>query len=103
MKKQSVARGRWLEEIPMGRAVITRVLQMIRELREDELRQVRQAVDVQIEEQSKGSGREAFHRALLSSGLVKEIKAPPLRADEERPLVPIQGKPLSETIIEERR
>jgi hypothetical protein len=47
--------------------------------------------------------KRAFHEALLASGLVLEIKAP--RRSEEKPFRPIEvkGKPLSETIIEERR
>lgn len=87
----------------MGSGVMTRVLEMIRELDKDELRQVRQAVNDQLGEPSNAPSREAFHRALLATGLVKEIKTPPPRADAERPLVPIEGKLLSETIIEERR
>jgi len=87
----------------MGRASVDQVLEMIRELDADELREVRQAVEAQLEQQSEASGREAFRRALLEAGLVQEFKAPPLRPAEERPLVPIQGKPLSETIIEGRR
>src|SRR5213082_1458166 len=103
METQTTSRGQGAEGISMGREVITRVLELVRELNEDELRQVRQAVSVQLGERSDTHGREAFHRALLAAGLVKEIKTPPLRPDEERPLVPIQGKPLSETTIEERR
>ena len=101
MEKQSTTRGRVVEE--MGRTSVGQVLEMIRELDTDELREVRQAVDAQLGQQGEASGREAFRRALLEAGLVQEFKAPPIRPAEERPLVPIQGKPLSETIIEERR
>jgi hypothetical protein len=76
---------------------------MIRELDADELREVRQAVEAQLEPLSEASGREAARRALLEAGLIQEFKTPPMRPAEERPQVPIQGKPLSETIIEERR
>lgn len=87
----------------MGKASVGQVLQMIRELDAEELQQVRQAVDIQLAQQHEASGREAFRRALLEAGLVREFKTPPVRPEEERPLVPIQGKPLSETIVEERR
>ena len=44
---------------------------------------------------------EAVLRVLKESGLVKEIKR--AKSQTQRPPVPIKGKPLSETIIEERR
>ncbi len=46
--------------------------------------------------------RAAVHQALLDAGIVKKIKTPPVNFSEA-PAVPIQGKPLSKTIIEERR
>jgi hypothetical protein len=47
--------------------------------------------------------RQAFHHDLLVSGLVRAIKKPAAHLKVERPLVQIQGKPLSQTIVEERR
>ncbi len=47
--------------------------------------------------------REAFHQALLASGLVKQIKKPLSYQLSARRLVQVQGKSVSETIIEERR
>jgi tetratricopeptide (TPR) repeat protein len=49
------------------------------------------------------ANRLAFHRALLASGLVRQIKQPPRSQPSERQLIQVQGKPVSETIIEERR
>lgn len=46
---------------------------------------------------------EAFHRALQESGLVKTIKHPNRGDLTEYPLVRIAGKPLSETVVEDRR
>ena len=43
-----------------------------------------------------------FHQVLLSQGLVKEVKKPHVPVPIERHLVEIKGKPVSETIIEER-
>ncbi|RKU21268.1 hypothetical protein C6499_22170 [Candidatus Poribacteria bacterium] len=45
---------------------------------------------------------EVFHQVLLSQGLVKEVKKPHTAATIERQLIEIKGKPVSETIIEER-
>ena len=44
-----------------------------------------------------------FHQALLSQGLVKEVKKSHVTATIERQLVEIKGKPVSQTIIEERK
>ena len=44
-----------------------------------------------------------FHQALLSQGLVKEVKKPHVTATIERQLVEVKGKPVSQTIIGERK
>jgi hypothetical protein len=41
--------------------------------------------------------------AMLNAGLISEIKRPDRAPRTDRPPVPILGKPLSVTIIEERR
>ncbi|MEB3339728.1 hypothetical protein [Okeania sp.] len=43
------------------------------------------------------------HKSLINSGTVKEIKTPSYQPITERQLVQIEEKPISETIIEERR
>jgi hypothetical protein len=87
----------------MAQADLLQTLEKIKELNTDELRQVQQAVQAQLDGTDEAAAKKAFHQALLDAGLVKEIKTPPRRDDRERPLVTIRGKPLSETIIEERR
>ena len=87
----------------MAKATISRALEILEELSVEELRQVQSAVEERLRREDKVTPQQAFHQALLAAGLVKEIKAAPARVHGERPLVPIQGKPLSETIIEERR
>ena len=44
-----------------------------------------------------------IQQALHSAGLVAEIKPPVKRPRQRRPPINIKGKPLSETIIEDRR
>lgn len=44
-----------------------------------------------------------FHQVLLSQGLVKEVKNPPVTNTIERHLIEVKGKPVSQTIIEERK
>ena len=44
-----------------------------------------------------------IHRALYEAGLVSDINPPARVRRERRPPIKIKGKPLSETIIEDRR
>ena len=44
-----------------------------------------------------------IQRALYDAGLVTEIKPPVKRPRERHPPIKIRGKPLSETVIEDRR
>jgi predicted transcriptional regulator len=95
-------RSRSLEEVAAGK-LLAWVLTTIQEFGEDELRQVQQVVQDRLQHEDQADAFERLQQDLLASGLVKEIKPLGARATEEFPLVPIQGKPLSETIIEERR
>ncbi|MDM3844627.1 MAG: hypothetical protein PT120_07915 [Aphanizomenon gracile PMC649.10] len=45
----------------------------------------------------------AFHQELIDSGLVKQIKQPNYEPISKRQLIYVEGNPVSETIIEERR
>jgi len=47
--------------------------------------------------------QKAFHDALLSSGLVRRITPPRDPSRAARPRIEVQGEPVSETIIRERR
>ena len=55
-----------------------------------------------LKEQDETDKLAVFHQILLSQGLVKEVKKSPCPATIERQLIEIKGKPVSETIIEER-
>ena len=46
---------------------------------------------------------EAVHKALLEAGIVKDIRPRSTESKLNRPLGKVKGKPVSETIIEERR
>jgi hypothetical protein len=67
------------------------------------LRQVQQVVQARLAPKEMAQKRRAFHRALRASGLVKKIKVRPASSNEPRRLVQVQGPPISQTIIEERR
>ena len=55
-----------------------------------------------LKEQDEADKLAVFHQVLLSQGLVKEVKKSHGTATTERQLIEIKGKPVSETIIEER-
>ena len=59
--------------------------------------------EMSAEEQDQTAKVSAFHRSLLTAGLVTEIKTPRRTKTTDRQLIEISGKPLSKTIIEERR
>jgi hypothetical protein len=82
----------------MAEAVLQRVLSEIPVLDQHELQLVQQAVQARLAPQ-----RRAFYHALRASGLVKQIKTRPASDTIQRQLVQVQGPPVSQTIIEERR
>lgn len=51
----------------------------------------------------KAEKEEAYHRALLEAGLVKQIARRTEPDTSERHLIEVQGEPVSETIIRERQ
>jgi hypothetical protein len=82
----------------MAQAVLTQVLNAIKTLASDELRQVQQEVEQQLAQERYPLEEERFHQALLAAGLVREIKPPRITPLGERRLIQAQGKPVSETI-----
>ena len=87
----------------MAEAVLQRVLSEIPVLDQHELQLVQQAVQARLGPQSQAQKRRAFYHALHASGLVRQIKARPASDNVQRQLVQVQGPPVSQTIIEERR
>jgi hypothetical protein len=87
----------------MAEAVLQRVLTEISVLDQHELRQVQQAVQARLAPQRQAQKRRAFYHALRASGLVRQIKAHQANNNTQRQLVQVQGPPVSQTIIEERR
>jgi predicted nucleic acid-binding protein len=73
------------------------VLEEIKTLSPEELAQLRQEVEKLV----KPSAQKTFLEKLKAAGILSEIKTPTRRTSTER--IPVTGKPISETIIEERR
>jgi len=87
---------------------IEKLLQEIRSLPPEQQQQVREALDEQTSPtvpMDEASAEEEFKRRLVKAGLLREIKPPikDLSPYRDRKPFEIEGKPLSETIIEERR
>ena len=87
----------------MAQVTLERILKDLKTLEPEELLQVEQAVQAQLAPAGYAPEEERVLQELLKVGLLTEIK--PRRTDRQvaYPLVPIQGKPLAETILEERR
>jgi hypothetical protein len=87
----------------MAQVTLERILQEITTLESEELLQVQQAIQARLAAADYSPEEERVLQEMLKVGLLTEIK--PRRTDRQGvyPLVPIQGKPLSETILEERR
>lgn len=87
----------------MTQTILHQVLEHIKTLDTDELLQVRRAVQERLAAQEEMHKRQGFYQALLASGLVRQVKTPLPIDISRRRLVPVQGKPVSQTIIEDRR
>lgn len=87
----------------MTRIVLQEILNRLEKLEVDELEELNQFLQQYIANKEESNQTKAFHQALLSSGLVKQIKHPIYRQTTQEQLIHLEGKPISETIIEERR
>lgn len=86
---------------------VNRLLEEAKNLTLDERRQLRCMLDEPIAEPPAMSKEGQLARVLLQRGIISRIRPKATEADIARfeawKPVPIKGKPLSETIIEERR
>jgi uncharacterized protein YicC (UPF0701 family) len=87
----------------MTQAILNQILDQLEALEPEELQQLNQVIQKHLAAIEEAVQQTRFHKALLTSGLVKQLKQPSYNRQTERRLIQIQGKPVSETIIEERR
>ncbi|MEH1831976.1 MAG: hypothetical protein V7L29_07865 [Nostoc sp.] len=87
----------------MTQGILQKIISQLQELETEELHQLDRAVKQRLIVKTQTPEQTAFEQALLESGLVKQIKQPTYRHVHREELIEVQGKPLSETIIEERR
>lgn len=89
----------------MTTANLDRVFEEVKMLTPGEQKSLRDMVDELLATSSPQMTEEEFEQRLLEKGIISRIPAPitdptPYR---NRKLIEVKGKPLSETIIEERR
>jgi hypothetical protein len=87
----------------MTQITLDHILKQLDTFELDELKQLNKTILKYVSEREEPLKKAAFHQALLDAGLVKQIKHPTERESAERPLIQVEGKPVSETILESRR
>lgn len=82
---------------------LNQILDRLETLKTEELQKIERTIQKYLSERQETVKQAAFHQALIDSGLVKQIKEPCYEAIAERQLIQVEGKPISQTIIDERR
>ncbi len=87
----------------MAIETLNQILKQLETLERKELQQLNQTIQNYLADKEETVKQAAFHQALIDSGLVKQIKHIAYESINERRLIHVEGKPVSQTIIEERR
>ena len=87
----------------MPQAILNQIINQLQILEPSELQQLSQLIQAYLQDREASAQKLAFHQALVSSGLVRQVKHPTFERKMQRPLIPLLGEPVSQTIIEERR
>ena len=90
----------------MNNTTVERVLEELKALTPSEQRQVHTLLNSLLETHAHPQATEnEFHHMLLQKGIITNIPNPAEDADEDDEFEPVevQGQPLTETVIEERR
>lgn len=89
----------------MNTSNLCRLIEEVKTLTLDEQRSLRDFVDGLLASSAPQVTEDEFEQRLLDKGIISRIPAPitDLTPYRNRKLIEVKGKPLSETIIEERR
>lgn len=87
----------------MPQALLNQILNQLQSLEPSELQQLSQVIQRYLKDDEVTAKRAAFHQALVGTGLVRQIKNPNFEGRTHQRLIQIQGEPISQTIVEERR
>ena len=85
----------------MSQTILSQMLNKLQFLEPVELQQLNYAVQERLINKEQAVKKIAFHQALVDCGLVRQIKKISHQSTV-RQLIQVQGKPISETIVEER-
>jgi hypothetical protein len=86
----------------MSQAILSQMLDKLQFLEPVELQQLNHAVQDRLINKEEAAKPDALHQALIDSGLVRHTKKNTPQAIVRR-LIQVQGDPISQTIVEERR
>ena len=87
----------------MAQATLDQVISQLDTLQAEELQQLEDAVKARLKPASEEDKKVALQEAMLAAGLILRINPPRDPSKAERPLIEVQGEPVSETILRERR
>ncbi len=87
----------------MAQVTLDQVISQLDTLKTEELQQLEGILRERLKPMSEEEKEAAFDQALLAAGLITHIPPPRDPSKAERPRIEVQGEPLSETIIRERR
>jgi len=87
----------------MAKATLDRIVEEIKTLAPDEQWQLREMLDTMLVPAGEEDKRKGLHQALRAAGLITQVRQPRATDTPNRRRIEVQGKPVSETIIEERR
>jgi hypothetical protein len=98
--------SKWCEEKSMATAVVIHIVKQIKNLSPTEQQELQRALEKVLPSTPTQATEEDFRRALVAAGLLSspspEARAKSSRRRSFKP-VPVRGRPISETLIEERR
>jgi hypothetical protein len=87
----------------MAKATLDRIVEELKALAPDERQQLREMLDTMMVPSGEEDKQKALHQALRAAGLVTQVRQPRATDTPHRRWIEVQGKPVSETILEERR
>lgn len=87
----------------MAKTTLEHIVEEIKSLAADEQWQLREILDAMLVPTEEEAKRQALHQALRAAGLITQVRQPRAIDLSPRQRIYVQGKPVSETIIEERR
>ena len=87
----------------MTQATLVNLISQLEVLEVEELQKLSQAIKVRLNTVDESDKLAGFYSSLLTSGLVRHVKPIHSKKQPRLSLIAIQGDPVSQTIIEDRR